>query len=89
MAVKMSEESENNSTVYSLVFLMIFLSAVYIVYAALGALVLKYIFLDYFARIGWATDFSYITVVMMLLTAKFVVSFSTSSMKKTLQRQKD
>lgn len=85
----MPEDSENNSTVFSLIFLMIFLAAVYIVYAALGALVLKYIFLDYFARIGWATDFSYVTVVMMLLTAKFVVSFSTSSVKKSLQRQKD
>lgn len=85
----MSEDIETKSSAYILIGLMLFLSAVYIVYACLGALVLKYIFLDYFARVGWATDFSYVTVVMMLLTAKFVVSFSTSSLKKSLQRQKD
>jgi hypothetical protein len=84
----MSEEIEAKTSVSSLLNLMIFLSVVYIVYACLAALVLKYIFLDYFARIGWATNFSYVTVVMMLLTTKFVVSFSTASVKNALKRQK-
>ncbi len=84
----MSDESTSSASFSGLITLMAFLSVVYIIYAALAAVVLKYVFLDYFARIGWATDFSYMTVVMMLLTAKFVVAFSTGSVQKSLQRQK-
>jgi len=85
----MPEETEVKGSVSSFLNLMVFLSVVYIAYSCLAALVLKYIFLDYFARIGWATNFSYVTVVMILLTTKFVVSFSTASVKNSFKSQKD
>lgn len=39
----------------------------YIVIGAIFAIPLKYIFFDYFNRIGWPTDFSYLTTVMIIL----------------------
>ena len=44
----------------------------YIVASALFAVPLKYIFFDYFARIGWSTDFSYTTTVMIILGLRFL-----------------
>jgi hypothetical protein len=85
----MSEDTDSRASASTFLGVMVFLSVVYIVYSSLAALVLKYIFLDYFARIGWATNFSYVTVVMMLLTTKFVVSFSTASVKNSFKSQKD
>ena len=84
----MIDEKPVQSAFSSLVALTLFLAVFYIGYACATALVVKYIFLDYFVRIGWATDFSYLTVVMMLLLIKLTVAFATGSVKQSLKNSK-
>lgn len=84
----MNEDKPIQAAFSGLVSLMLLLAVFYIGYASVAALLVKYIFLDYFARIGWATDFSYLTVVMLLLLIKLVVSFATGSVKQSIKDSK-
>lgn len=85
----MTKDKSSQATISGFLTLLLFLTVVYIAYACIAALVVKYIFLDYFSRVGFDTDFSYLTVVMMLLFVKLIVSFSASSVTRTLQRSKE
>lgn len=53
----------------------------YIIFAAVMALPMKYIFLDYFVRMNYIHNYSYLTVVMALLASKFVLSFLRFNIK--------
>lgn len=47
----------------------------YGIVALMVSIPLKYIFLDYFLRVGWSTDFSLLTVFMFLFAAKLTLGF--------------
>ncbi len=65
-------EDKKNKNATSAAATVLAVTAVYILAGALFAIPLKYIFFDYFARIGWPTDFSYITTVMIVLGLRFL-----------------
>jgi hypothetical protein len=53
----------------------------YIVISTLVALPMKYIFIDYFTRMEYIDNVSYLTVIMALMTAKFAFSFLRFNVK--------
>jgi len=53
----------------------------YIIYTSIIAIPTKYIFVDYFTRMGYIGNYSYITVVMAMLSAKFAYAFVKSSVR--------
>jgi len=65
-------ESKRNKNATNAVAIVLAAVVAYILAGAFFAIPLKYIFFDYFARIGWPTDFSYITTVMIILGLKFL-----------------
>lgn len=81
----MPKKSITNSIEYFLIITLTYI-IMYIIIAFAIALPLKYIFLDYFYRIGWPTDFSLITVAMFLLAAKIVVRFILWAPRADIQR---
>ena len=65
------EDKKNKNTASALAIVLVAIVA-YIIAGAFFAIPLKYIFFDYFARVGWPTDFSYMTTVMIILGLRFL-----------------
>ena len=60
-----------------------------IAYSAIFAIPVKFIFFDYFNRIGWPTDFSYITTVMIILTIRIMYYASFWTFDKNVSNRKN
>lgn len=83
-----SEKSmPENNTSKSAYFITAVLFAIvgYIALGAFIALPMKYIFFDYFARIGWPTDFSYMTTIMLILGLRMLYAVATFVPKVNVQ----
>jgi hypothetical protein len=61
----------------------------YILISAVLAVPMKYIFFDYFARIGWPTDFSYMTTIMIILGLRLLYSAAIWAPKTSVQSSKN
>ena len=61
----------------------------YILISCFLALPMKYIFFDYFARIGWPTDFSYMTTIMIILGLRLLYSAAIWAPKTVVQSSKN
>lgn len=57
----------------------------YIIIGAIFAVPMKYVFFDYFARIGWPTDFSYMTTIMIILGLRLLYTCSIWTPKVSVQ----
>lgn len=77
--------NNKNEKTTNTIIVLLFALVGYILLASIIALPMKYIFFDYFARVGWPTDFSYTTTIMVILGLRMLYAVTTFIPKINVQ----